>query len=102
MWITLHPRVQRGTCRRRRGVSTVVPPTKARMAPMRAAGAIAASLATATAAVTVLVYSVALARDDLGLDAEDQVPAWVRLAELAAIAVMVLGTWAVRVDHPRA
>ena len=35
-------------------MSTVVAPTQARMAPMRAAGAIAASLATATAAVTVL------------------------------------------------
>ena len=69
---------------------------------MRAAGAIAASLATATAAVTVLAYSVALARDDLGLGAEDQVPAWLRLAELAAVAVAVAGTWAVRVDHPRA
>ena len=72
------------------------------MAPMRAAGAVAASLATATAAVTVLAYSVALARDDLGLGAEDQVPAWLRLAELAAVAVAVAGTWAVRVDHPRA
>ena len=72
------------------------------MAPKRAAGAIAASLATATAAVTVLAYSVALARDDLGPGAEDQVPAWLRLAELAAVAVVVAGTWAVRVDHPRA
>jgi signal transduction histidine kinase len=72
------------------------------MAPMRAAGAIAASLATAAAAVTVLAYSVALARDDRGLGAEDQVPAWLRLAELAAVAVAVAGTWAVRVDHPRA
>jgi signal transduction histidine kinase len=69
---------------------------------MRAAGAIAASLATATAAVTVLAYSVALARDDLGPGAEDQVPAWLRLAELAAVAVVVAGMWAVRVDHPRA
>jgi signal transduction histidine kinase len=69
---------------------------------MRAAGAIAASLATATAAVTVLAYSVALARDGRGLGAEDQVPAWLLLAELAAIAVAVAGTWAVRVDHPRA
>ena len=72
------------------------------MAPMRAAGAIAASLATAAAAVTVLAYSVALARDDLSLGVEDQVPAWLRLAELAAVAVAVAGTWAVRVDHPRA
>ena len=72
------------------------------MAPMRAAGAIAASLATATAAVTVLAYSVALARNDLSLGVEDQVPAWLRLAELAAVAVVVAGTWAVRVDHPRA
>jgi signal transduction histidine kinase len=69
---------------------------------MRAAGATAASLATATAAVTVLAYSVALARDGRGLGAEDQVPAWLRLAELAAIAVAVAGTWAVRADHPRA
>jgi signal transduction histidine kinase len=72
------------------------------MAPERATGAIAASLATATAVVTVLAYSVAFARDDLGLGAEDQVPAWLRLAELAAVAVVVAGTWAVRVDHPRA
>ena len=69
---------------------------------MRAAGAIAASLATAAAAVTVLAYSVALARDDLSLGVEDQVPAWLRLAELAAVAVAVAGTWAVRADHPRA
>ncbi len=59
------------------------------MAPKRATGAIAASLATATAVVTVLAYSVALARDDLGLGVEDQVPAWLRLAELAAVAVVV-------------
>jgi signal transduction histidine kinase len=72
------------------------------MAPMRPAGAIAALLATAMAVVTVLAYSVALARDDLGLGAADQVPAWLRLAELAAVAVVVAGTWAVRVDHPRA
>jgi len=72
------------------------------MAPKRATGAAAASLATATAVVTVLAYSVALARDDLGLGVEDQVPAWLRLAELAAAAVVVAGTWAVRVDHPRA
>jgi signal transduction histidine kinase len=83
-------------------VSTVVAPTQARMAPVRAAGAIAASLATAAAAVTVLAYSVALARDGRGLGAEDHVPAWLRLAELAAVAVAVAGTWAVRADHPRA
>jgi signal transduction histidine kinase len=50
----------------------------------------------------VLAYSVTLARHDLGLGAEDRVPAWLRLTELAAVAVMVLGTWIVRVDHPRA
>jgi signal transduction histidine kinase len=72
------------------------------MPPRRATGAIAASLATATAVVTVLAYSVALARDDLGLGVERQVPAWLRLAELVAVAVVVAGTWAVRVDHPRA
>ena len=76
--------------------------TPALLAPKRAMGAIAASLATATAVVTVLAYSVALARHDLGLGTEGRVPAWLRLAELAAVAVMVLGTWAVRVDHPRA
>jgi signal transduction histidine kinase len=76
--------------------------TPALLAPKRAMGAIAASLATATAVVTVLAYSVALARHDVTLGAEGRVPAWLRLAELAAVAVMVLGTWAVRVDHPRA
>ena len=72
------------------------------MAPGRAAGAVAAWLATAIAVTTVLAYSVALARHDVTLGAEDQVPAWLRLTELAAVAVMVLGTWIVRVDHPRA
>jgi signal transduction histidine kinase len=72
-------------------VSTIVNATPALVASKRATAAIAASLATATAVVTVLAYSVALARHDLGLGTEDRVPA-----------VMVLGTWAVRVDHPRA
>ena len=72
------------------------------MAPGRAAGAVAAWLATAIAVTTVLAYSVALARHDVTLGAEDRVPAWLRLTELAAVAVMVLGTWIVRVDHPRA
>ena len=72
------------------------------MAPGRAAGAVAAWLATAIAVTTVLAYSVALARHDVTLGAEDRVPAWLRLTELAAVAVMVLGTWIVRSDHPRA
>ena len=72
------------------------------MAPGRAAGAVAAWLATAIAITTVLAYSVALARHDVTLGAEDRVPAWLRLTELAAVVVMVLGTWIVRVDHPRA
>jgi signal transduction histidine kinase len=76
--------------------------TPAPMAPGRAAGAVAAWLATAIAVTTVLAYSVALARHDVTLGAEDRVPAWLRLTELAAVAVMVLGTWIVRVDHPRA
>ncbi|HWH67155.1 MAG TPA: histidine kinase, partial [Gaiellales bacterium] len=49
-----------------------------------------------------LAYSVALARHDVTLGAEDRVPAWLRLTELAAVTVMVLGTWIVRSDHPRA
>jgi signal transduction histidine kinase len=76
--------------------------TPAPMTPGRAAGAVAAWLATAIAVTTVLAYSVALARHDVTLGAEDLVPAWLRLTELAAVAVMVLGTWIVRVDHPRA
>jgi signal transduction histidine kinase len=52
--------------------------------------------------VTVLAYWVALARDGRGLGAEHLVPAWVRPAELAAVAVVVAGTWAVRADRPRA
>ena len=72
------------------------------MAPGRATGAVAAWLATAIAVTTVLAYSVALARHDVTLGAEDRVPAWLRLTELAAVAVMVLGTWIVRSDHPRA
>src|SRR5438094_69100 len=62
-----------GGRRRRRGVSTVVNATPALVASKRAAGAIAVSLATATAVVTVLVYSVALARHDLGLGTEGRV-----------------------------
>ena len=49
--------------------------TPALLAPKRAMGAIAASLATATAVVTVLAYSVALARHDVTLGAEGRVPA---------------------------
>ena len=76
--------------------------TPAPMAPGRAAGAVAAWLATAIAVTTVLAYSVALARHDVTLGAEDLVPPWLRLTELAAVAVMVLGTWIIRSDHPRA
>jgi signal transduction histidine kinase len=71
------------------------------MAPGRATAAVAGSLATATAVVTVLASSVALAGDDLGAVVERRAPVWLRLVELAAVAAMVAGVWAVRADHPR-
>src|SRR5215211_4148445 len=67
-----------------RGVTTVV---EAAPAPGRDTSAIAGALTTATAAVTVLASALALA--------------WLLLVELAAVAVMVAGVWAVRGQHPR-
>jgi signal transduction histidine kinase len=71
------------------------------MATGRVAAAVAGSLATAVAVVTVLASSVALAGDDLGAVVERRAPVWLRLLELAAVAAMVAGVWAVRADHPR-
>jgi signal transduction histidine kinase len=71
------------------------------MATGRVAAAVAGSLATAVAVATVLASSVALAGDDLGAVVERRAPAWLRLLELAAVAAMVAGVWAVRADHPQ-
>jgi signal transduction histidine kinase len=71
------------------------------MAPGRATAAVAGSLATAVAVVTVLASSVALAGDDLVAVVERRAPVWLRLVELAAVAAMVAGVWAVRADHPQ-
>ena len=69
----------------------------------RANGVIAAPLATASAVVTVLVFSYSFAGDDPGSLVERRVPGWLRLVVLAAVVlVLVAGMWAVRAHRPRA
>jgi len=82
-----------------RGVTTVV---EAAPAPGRDTSAIAGALTTATAAVTVLASALALAGDDDPWSVVGRrALAWLLLVELAAVAVMVAGVWAVRGQHPR-
>jgi signal transduction histidine kinase len=85
-----------------RGVTTVVDAASAPTAPRRDTSAIAGFLATATAAVTILVSALAVAGDDDPWSVVGRrALAWLLLVELAAVVVMVAGVWAVRGPHPR-
>jgi signal transduction histidine kinase len=84
-----------------RGVTTVEGAAPA-PTPRRDRGALAASLATVVAVVTVIGSSLVLARDDPQLLDRDWVAAWPSLVEFAAAAVMVAGAWSVRTTHPLA
>jgi signal transduction histidine kinase len=55
-----------------------------------------------SATATALVSSLMLAAGTQAPVVEGELPAWLRPVELAALAVMVAGAWAVRVHHPRA
>ena len=71
-------------------------------APRRDTGALAASLATMVAVVTLVASSLVLARYDPELVGERSTMPWLSFVELAAAVVMVAGAWAVRATHPRA
>jgi signal transduction histidine kinase len=85
-----------------RGVTTVEGATPGSAAPGRAAGALAAPLATTVAVVTVVASSLVLARYDPALVGERATTPWLSFVELAAAAAMVAGAWAVRATHPPA
>ena len=103
MWITLHQvhvqggRAQHARDHHRRGRTTPGP-----AAPRRAAGALAAPLATTVAVVTVVASALVLARYDPELVGERSTTPWLSFVELAAAVVMVAGAWSVRATHPPA
>jgi signal transduction histidine kinase len=84
------------------GVTATVNPAPAPPAPKRQTGALAASLATAIAVVTVLGSSLVLAKDARQFVDRDWVTVWPWLVESAAAAVMVAGAWSVWTTHPPA
>jgi signal transduction histidine kinase len=85
-----------------RGGTTVEGATSPGPAPRRAAGALAAPLATTVAVVTVVASSLVLARYDPELVGERAATPWLSFVELAAAAAMVAGAWSVRATHPPA
>ena len=85
-----------------RGGTTVEGATPGPTAPRRAAGALAAPLATTVAVVTVVASALVLVRYDPALVGERATTPWLSFVELAAAAVMVAGAWAVRATHPLA
>ena len=85
-----------------RGITTVEGATAGPAAPRRAAGALAAPLATAVAVVTVVGSALVLARYDPALVGERSTTPWLSFVELAAAVVMVAGAWLVRATHPAA
>jgi len=82
------------------GVTATVNAAAEPSAPRRQTGALAASLATVVAVVTVLGSSLALAKDARQLVDRDWMTVWPWLVEFAAAVVMVLGAWLVRTTHP--
>ena len=86
-----------------RGITTVEgATTPGPAAPRRAAGALAAPLATTVAVVTVVASALVLARYDPAVVGERSTTPWLSFAELAAAVVMVAGAWSVRATHPPA
>ena len=85
-----------------RGVTTVEGANPGLAAPRRDTSALAASLATMVAVVTLVASSLVLARYDPELVGERSTMPWLSFVELAAAVVMVAGAWAVRATHPRA
>jgi signal transduction histidine kinase len=85
-----------------RGGTAVEGATPGSAAPRRAAGALAAPLATTVAVVTVVASSLVLVRYDPELVGERSATPWLSFVELPAAVVMVAGAWVVRATHPLA
>ena len=85
-----------------RGGTTVEGANPGLAAPRRDTSALAASLATMVAVVTLVASSLVLARYDPELVGERSTMPWLSFVELAAAVVMVAGAWSVRATHPRA